>query len=178
MDEAFFMGSSASTRLLSRKRRVSQSIATAQALVTPTATIASSNATTALATYKIDYAAWLVSLKAWNAARALEVTNHVVARGTYSSLVLSNKTAITAIPALRLSLMTAANNVYQAAYLTTTNVATRAAYLKVRTTAYAAATAQATASIAALPVIGAKPVWPVAAPRPVKPVKPALTLAA
>ena len=82
----------------------------AQALVTPTATIASSNATTALATYKIDYAAWLVSLKAWNAARALEATNHVVARGTYSSLVLSNKTATTAITALRLSLMTAPNN--------------------------------------------------------------------
>jgi len=164
------------------------SLSSAQADVDPAAAVSPTAASTtvataaivtpAMATYKINYAAWLVAVRAWNAARTLEVANHVAARGVYSSLLLSNKTATNAIVALRLSLMTAANNTYQAAYLTTTNATKRAAYLKVRTTAYAAATAQATASIAALPVIGAKPVWPATAPRPVKPVKPVLTLAA
>jgi len=123
-------------------------------------------------TYKADYAAWLVSVHAWNMARVQQIAAHLDARNAYAALMISNRGARLAIDSARVSAVTLANNIYASAILKAPTNAVKASLLKVRTASIAAAVATSTAALAALPPLGTKPVWPVASPRPVKPAKP------
>jgi hypothetical protein len=149
----------------------------AQAAPAQSSIASGANATTALQAYQIELAAYRTATAAWNATRVQQVSTHLEARNAYSALSISNKTARLAIDSARVSAVTLANNVYAAVLLANPTASVKAAALKVRTAAIAAANAKAVAAIATLPVLGPKPIWPVAAPRPVKPVKPAVIAA-
>ena len=131
---------------------------------------------TAMETYKAQYAGWLVAVRAWNAARVVQISNHLAERNSYMALASSNQSARAAINAVRVAAITLANNAYAVAIVKSPSAAQKAALLATRTAASTAATNTANAAVAALPPLGAKPVWPVAATRPVKPVKPATTV--
>jgi hypothetical protein len=146
-------------------------IATPSQALPLTAKQGAANSTT-LASYKIDYALWLAASKAWNVTRAEQVATHVTDRALYAKAVTSNHVATVAIIASRTSALAAAREAYLIAASTTTNATLRAKMLSVRTTAYAAIIASAAAQLASLPALGLKPAWPVAAARPIRPVKP------
>ena len=126
--------------------------------------------------YKVEYAAWLAASKAWNVTRAEQVATHIAERVVYAKALASDHVARVAIVAARTTALADARQTYLDAAATSTNPALRAKWLSVRTAAYAAIIASAEVQLAALPVLGPKPVWPVAAPRPVKPLKQVITL--
>jgi len=130
--------------------------------------------TMTMAEYKVEYVAWLAATKAWNATRVQQVADHLVARADYKKAAVASQLAIKAILATRTTALAAARQTYLDQAATSTNPVLRARFLSVRTTAYAVIIAAAVVQMEALPVLGLKPTWPVAAPRPIKPVKPAI----
>ena len=122
--------------------------------------------------YKVDYAAYKIALAAWNVNRNQQIASYMDLRNSYSALLLSNQKARLDISAARIEAVTAANNAYSAAILKTTSAATRKGLLTARNAKIATANDQAKRALAALPVLGSKPLWPAAVARPVKPVKP------
>jgi len=126
-----------------------------------------------MAEYKVEYVAWLAATKAWNATRVQQVADQMIVRADYKKAALTAHLAIEAIVAARTTALAAARQTYLDQAATSTNALFRARILSVRTTSYAVIIAAAQVQMEALPVLGPKPVWPVAAPRPIKPVKPA-----
>jgi len=127
-----------------------------------------------MAEYKVEYAAWIAASKAWNVTRVQQVADHLVARADFKKAAVASQLAMKAILATRTTALAAARQTYLDQAATSTNPVLRARFLSVRTTAYAVIIASAVVQMEALPVLGPKPTWPVAAPRPIKPVKPAI----
>ena len=161
---------------------ISSALAASALVAAPSQAVPISSPTTASADvltmleYKVEYAAWLAASKAWNVTRAEQVATHIAERVVYAKALASDHVARVAIVAARTTALADARQTYLDAAATSTNPALRAKWLSVRTAAYAAIIASAEVQLAALPVLGPKPVWPVAAPRPVKPLKQVITL--
>ena len=127
---------------------------------------------TAMEQYKIDYAAYKLAIAAWNVTRTQQLADFMTARNAYLALQLSNQTARLEIAKEKNAAITAANAEYAAQILKASTAASKKGLLTARNSKIAAAVAQAKRGLAALPVLGPKQVWPVASPRPVKPIKP------
>jgi len=127
---------------------------------------------TATDQYKIDYAAYKVAIEAWNVARSQQIADFLATRNAYTALLLSNQAARLEIAKEKIATITAANNSYAAAIVKNPTAAIRKGLLNARNVAISVATAKAKRELAALPLLGARSLWPVATPRPTKPVKP------
>jgi len=128
---------------------------------------------TALDQYKADYAAYKAAIISWNANRVQQIATFMDTRNKYLALMLSNQSARLEISKERVATVTAANSEYATEVVKATTATAKKSLLTTRNSTITAATALAKSKLAALPVLGAKPVWPAAQPRPVKPTKPA-----
>lgn len=169
---------------MKRNRKATIAILASGLIVSSMVGMSSSNALTVAATtghqtnvtameqYKIDYAAYKVAIAAWNVNRAQQIADFMSARNAYNALILSNQAARLEIAKEKIAAITEANSTYAAQILKASTAAMKKGLLTARNAKIAVAVAKAKRELAALPVLGPKPIWPVAAPRPVKPIKP------